>query len=126
MRGSLRFFGFYFFSFFIFSEKIVFFHFPVLPFFFHFHFKNCFSLFFSFFLFYNFFPSSAASFGPPLNIAFSYKNLDFKARFWVREEERRKKNAPTETSSFPQSHAQELFVIRVRGNPHSDHGTIDH
>ena len=36
------------------------------------------------------------------------------------EERRRKKNAPTETGSFPQSHAQELFVIRVRGTPHSD------
>ena len=29
----------------------------------------------------------------------------------------RKKNAPTETGPLPQSHAQDLFVNRVRGNP---------
>ena len=29
----------------------------------------------------------------------------------------RQKNAPTETSPLPQSHAQDLFVNRVRGNP---------
>ena len=28
----------------------------------------------------------------------------------------RKQNAPTETGHIPQSHAQDLFVIRVRGN----------
>ena len=33
------------------------------------------------------------------------------------KEERRKKNAPTETGPLPQSHAQDLFVIRVRGTP---------
>ena len=35
-----------------------------------------------------------------------------------REREReRERNAPTETGPFPQSHAQDLFVMRVRGNP---------
>ena len=58
---------------------------------------------------------------------FLQKSVFFKARFWVREEERkknerRKKNAlaesgPTETGPLPQSHAHEPFAIRVRGNP---------
>ena len=34
-----------------------------------------------------------------------------------KEEGRRKKNAPTETGHLPQSHAQELFLIREHGNP---------
>ena len=38
----------------------------------------------------------------------------------MKENERRKrkerKNAPTETGPLPESHAQDLFVIRVRGN----------
>ena len=34
-----------------------------------------------------------------------------------KKEERRKKNSPTETDPLPQSHAQDLFVYRVRGNP---------
>ena len=70
--------------------------------------------------------------GPPLPLSlspdpskkhrFSHINPNLKARFWVREEERkkeerRKKNAPTETGPLPQSHAQDLFVIRVRGKP---------
>ena len=33
----------------------------------------------------------------------------------------RKENAPTETGPLPQSHAQELFVIRVRGYPDPRH-----
>ena len=35
----------------------------------------------------------------------------------TKKEEKRKKNAPTETGSFPQSHAQDFFVTRLRGNP---------
>ena len=34
-----------------------------------------------------------------------------------KERKKEKKNVSTETGSLPQSHAQELFVIRVRGNP---------
>ena len=34
-----------------------------------------------------------------------------------KKKEERKKNAPTESGPLPQSHTQELFVIRVRGNP---------
>ena len=37
-----------------------------------------------------------------------------------KKREERKKNAPTESGPLPQSHAQDLFVIRVRGNPHID------
>ena len=47
-----------------------------------------------------------------------------KERERERKREERKKggkwNAPTETGPLPQSHAQDLFVFRVRGNPHSD------
>ena len=65
----------------------------------------------------------------PKTSLFPSKIIFFKARFWVREEERkknerRKKNAltesgPTETGPLPQSHAHEPFAIRVRGNPSS-------
>ena len=96
----------------IFSFFISFFHFFIFSFF-----------------FFSFFSSPVPPPGPPppppglpKNIVLYYENLDFKARIWVREEERkkerrRKKNAPTETGPLPQSHAQDLFVIRVRGTP---------
>ena len=125
----------------------LFFHFSVFPFvsffsFFHFFIFSffIFSFFFNkFFLFllsyFSVFPFSFIilfSFLPPLPLLgpsrphpfpslkhrfFPSKILFLKARFWVREEERRKKNAPTETGPLPQSHAQEQFVICVRGNP---------
>ena len=41
-----------------------------------------------------------------------------------KKEERRKKNAPTETGPLPQSHAQDLFVNRVRGTPSLRHVLI--
>ena len=34
-----------------------------------------------------------------------------------KKKEKERKNAPTETGPLPQSHAQDLFVFRVRGNP---------
>ena len=83
-----------------------------------FHFLN--RLFFIFFRF--FFRCRDHLRNSSENIAFLSQKLNFKARFWVREErrkkkeERKKKNAPTETGSLPQAHAQELFVSRVRGN----------
>ena len=104
---------FFFFFFFQFSIFFIFFNFFNFSVFFIFIFSE--NFFFRFFFFF-FFPSRCAQ-----NIAFSCNNLNFKARFWVREErkkrERRKKNAPTETGPLPQSHAQELIVIRVRGTP---------
>ena len=137
-----------------------------LTFFIIFHFSFLFIFIFSLFHFFVFFhvfpprdPSGPLPPGLSQNIDFYYENLDFKARIWVREErkkrkekkrkkkekkrkekkkkertkerknertkerknertkERRKKNAPTKTGPLPQSHAQDLFVIRVRGNP---------
>ena len=37
-----------------------------------------------------------------------------------RKKKEEKKKEPTETGPFPQSYAQDVFVNRVRGNPHSD------
>ena len=68
MRGSLPFFFPFFFFFFL--------HFFILSVFPCFLFFLSFFVFFSFFIFCHFPPSS-------------HKNLNFKARFWVREEERR-------------------------------------
>ena len=44
------------------------------------------------------------------------KGREGKGRERSKKKERRE-NAPTETGPFPQSHAKDLFVIRVRGNP---------
>ena len=38
-----------------------------------------------------------------------------------KKEKKKRTNAPTETSPLPQSHAQDLSVIRVRGNPSLRH-----
>ena len=96
MRGSLPF----FFS--------VFCHFFIFPFFF-------FRFFFSSFFFHF----------PPLSVKHCFFLHFLKGTILGErrrrkkkegeEELRRKKNAPTETGPLPQSHAQELFVIRVRG-----------
>ena len=106
------------------SEGLLFFiylHFFIISFFFIFSFSL-----FSIFSFFSCFPRRVPPRthpGLPKNIAFYYENLDFMARIWVREERKkkeeriRKKNAPTETGPLPQSHAQDLFVIRVCGNP---------
>ena len=65
-------------------------------------------------------PSPWAPPAPLKHRFFPGNNLNFKAGFWVREEEdmmKERRNAPTETGPLPQSHAQDIFVIRVRGNP---------
>ena len=115
---------------------------------FFFFFSFFFIFIFSFFrVFLMFFLSGAALGSPGLhqNIAFYSENFAFKARIWVREEERkkrkekkrkekkrkekkrkekkrkeRKKERRTRRQkqvSLPQSHAQDLLVIRVGGNP---------
>ena len=68
------FFLFFHFSIFIFCFFAVFFIFP---------FFSCFFIFSIFSLFFHSHPKK--------NITFSFTNLNFKARFWVREEEKRRK-----------------------------------
>ena len=110
--------------------------FSILPFFFFFF--LIFFRFVSFLCVFHFSPGAL-----PKTFIFSYNNLDFEARFWVREEERRKKKERKKEEEEegrkkeerrkkkkeerrtrrPKQvpHAQELFVIRVRGKPlHSD------
>ena len=112
VRGSLLFFLFPYFSFlhFFIFDKNSFFHFYnfspfVLFFIFHlfrfFHFLMFFSFFFVFSLF-SFIPSQ----GPPKTFAFSYTNLNFKARFWVRGEERRKKAERADRNKSPSTIAR--------------------
>ena len=102
------------------SFFFIYLHFFIISFFFIFSFSL-----FSIFSFFSCFPRRVPPRthpGLPKNIAFYNENLDFMARIWVREERKkkeeriRKKNAPTETGPLPQSHAQDLFVIRVCGN----------
>ena len=118
------FFPFFFFSIFPFFTFI--FPFIIFPFFFFFL-----VFFFSFFFPFSSLPGPptlAPSPPPPLPLllslkhrCFSSKNLNFKARFWVREERRKKKQEGIRTRPpkqvLPQSHAQDTFVIRVRETP---------
>ena len=84
-----------------------------------------------FFVFFSVFPSLGPLPGLTQNF-FYFENLDFKARIWVREErkkrkekkrkekkrkERKGKNAPTETGPFPQSHAQDLLCYSRAWKP---------
>ena len=122
-------------------------HFPFFTFIFSFiKFSVFFFSFFSpfFFFFFLFLLSPASHPGPlppppfPLLLSlkhrcFPNKNLNFKARFWVREERRKKKEERRKKKEkrrkkeeritrppkqvLPQSHAQDTFVIRVRENP---------
>ena len=93
--------------------------------FFIFHFFRFFKIFLCVFFFFVFF-SSFFSFSPlppglPKTSLFHTQILilrhDSGCEKKKKEGRSRKKNAPTETGPRPQSHAQELFVIRVRGNP---------
>ena len=101
-----RFFIFLFFRFFVFFFCILFSIFSIFHFSFLSYFSYCLVFFvFSFFLHVVHFllPSSWGSTGtPPLpgtipeTSLFSHKNLNFQARFWVREEERRRKKKKEE------------------------------
>ena len=126
MRGRFLSFIFHFFHFFIFSFFhcsifSCFFHFFILLFFFSLFFRLFFifpflfflpfsSFVFYFFSFFHFFQK----------IVFSNKNHNFKARFWVREEERRQKNAPTETGPFHNRTQRTFLLLACVETPHSD------
>ena len=116
MRGSLPFFLFSKKFFFLTLFLFIFFSFSIFCFF------PFFFVVFFLFLFHIFFIFPFRTL--PKTSLFPTRNINFKARFWVREEETKKKekkrskqNAPTETGPYPQTHAQDLFVIRVRENP---------
>ena len=99
---------FQFLSFFIFFDVFLFFIFDFFSFFFFLSFFLFFEYLFIFsFLFH--FPSLEPPWTPraPPKTLVSIR----------KKKERRKKNEPTETGPVPQSHAQDLFVNRVRGNP---------
>ena len=121
------FFMFSLFHFFIFSFSsfFTFLFFSLFSFifsFFHFFIFLHFFIFFSFihFSFFSVFSSPGRPWAPqasPKTSFFTTKKRRKKERKKERKERRRKKNAPTETGPLPQSHAQDLSVIRARGNP---------
>ena len=126
------------FPFFIFSVISVFFSFFIFPFFTFLHFlifSFCFH--FSVFTFFQFFIFSFFSFfmfpslwhprglpGASLTHRFSNKNFNFKARFWVREERRKKEERrtrrPKQVGLLPQSHAGNFLLFAWVETPHSD------
>ena len=108
-----HFFIFHFSSFFFFFifDFFLFFHFSFFNFIFHFLHFFIFFIFSFFRFFFRFFLP-----GPPGPPQASPKTSFFTSKILILRHEERK-NAPTETGPLPQSHAQDLLVIRVRGNP---------
>ena len=102
---------FHFFSFSLFSLFFFIFFFSISSFFFMFSF-----FFFSFSFFFLFSPSGQQT-PPSQKTSLFPTQILLKILRHERKKERRKKKARTGTGPLPQSHAQDLFVIRVRGTP---------